>query len=290
MRVAYLILVHKNPEQVARLLQAIHHEANTYAIHVDSRAPQDLHRVARVFCGRHANALLVPSMRVTYLGWDTVKAELAGIRLLLKSDRPWDYLVNLSGQDFPLMTQEEHSHLLSQHNGKNFVVASPLQEWGPIKERRVRYWYAQINHRTQRLPIPRSLPADLSLHTGHQWVTITRSFAEFCVNGAMAKRLARYFRWTLVPDEMYFSTALMNSPFRDTCAQESLRKVSWHSAGNTPSPGTITMADIDWLFDSPACFARKFDPAVDAQVIEEIHSRLAANDRAQPQGHSTAAK
>ncbi len=44
MKTAYLILVHRYPQQFMRLFQAIYHPNNYYLIHVDKRGGEDYRR------------------------------------------------------------------------------------------------------------------------------------------------------------------------------------------------------------------------------------------------------
>jgi hypothetical protein len=82
-----------------------------------------------------------------------------------------------------------------------------------------------------------------------------------------------FFRRVRVPDEIFFQTLVMNSPFRDRIT-DPLRYIAWD--GDSDNPRILTMADLDALMASSSLFARKFDPAVDAEVLDRIDRVLEA--------------
>jgi hypothetical protein len=275
MRIAYLLLVHQSSTQLERLLRAIDTPGNVLGVHVDAKTPKSGFEEIRAVCEAFSNVSMLSRRRVTWGGWSIVAAELAGIAELLDRSREWDHLVCLSGQDFPLVSQRRLRAIFDADPNRNYLSAVPLAQWPTLKLKRLQYPYIELANRVQRIPIRRPIPRAFEIFGGDQWFMITRSFAQHCVTDPLARRIARYSRFTLVPDEMYFSTVIMNSPFRDTCAGRSLRKISWHRSTGA-SPGTITMADVDWLTSGDECFARKFDQAIDRQVLELLERRLAA--------------
>ena len=111
---AYLISASSgDAARAARLLAALYHPANTYLLHLDREAPAGEHRrlaelvSARAVYARAGNVWVVgrPNL-VTYRGPTMLTTTLHAVALLLRLRRRWDWFVNLSASDYPLVTQD----------------------------------------------------------------------------------------------------------------------------------------------------------------------------------------
>src|SRR5690242_21774837 len=105
--IAYLILVHRYPNQFKRLFKAIYHPNNYYLIHVDKKSGVKLKIQIERFLLDFPNASLMKSKKTIWGGYSLIDAELQGIKHLLKMGKNWDFFINLSGQDFPLKSQTQ---------------------------------------------------------------------------------------------------------------------------------------------------------------------------------------
>ena len=113
---------------------------------------------------------------------------------------------------------------------------------------------------------------NVDFYFGSQWV---------CISGEMEKWVEEYiknhqefiefYRHTNCPDESFFQTLLMNSPYKDR-RQDYLHYIDWSSGGN--SPKNLDVSDIDRMMKSGKLMARKFE---DEGVIEILKKRV--NDR-----------
>lgn len=275
MRIAYLLLVHKSPTQIARMLRALYAPGNVYCFHVDRKAPKEVHDAVAAICREYAQAFTIPSRLVIWSGWSIVAAELEGIKALLSRSAEWDHVVCLSGQDFPLVSQSRLRELLDREPAINYLSLFPLDDPEfKHRQRRLEYYYVELFRRVRRIRrIRRKRPGSFVVHTGDQWFVLTRAFAEFAVNDPLARQIQRYMRWTQVADEMYFQTVIMNSKFASTCAQRTLSKIRW-DPGRANHPRILTMEDVPWLLEGEECFARKFDETLDDRVLELLESRV----------------
>ena len=113
-RFAYLISASTgDASRAARLLAALYHPANTYLVHLDREAPAEEHRrLAELVSGRGVyaragNVWIVgrPNL-VTYRGPTMLTTTLHAVAVLLRLRRRWDWFINLSASDYPLVTQD----------------------------------------------------------------------------------------------------------------------------------------------------------------------------------------
>lgn len=274
MRIAYILLVHKAPAQISRMMRAIYAPGNFYCFHVDRKAPKAVHDAIAAICLEYPEAFVIPPRVVNWGGWSMVAAELHGIKALLARSEQWDHVVCLSGQDFPLVSQSRLRETIDREPTLNYLSCLPLDPGLKNKLRRIEYYYVELFRRQRRiLRIRRKHPGDFVVHGGDQWFVLTREFAEFSLNAPISRRIQRFMRFTVVPDEMYFQTVIMNSKFASTCAQRHLSKIAW-DAGDADHPRILTLKDLPWLLEGDECFARKFDERLDDRVLKFLESRL----------------
>ncbi|KAJ7538839.1 hypothetical protein O6H91_11G065000 [Diphasiastrum complanatum] len=117
---AYLISGTKGDgNRMKRTLQALYHPRNHYVLHLDLEAPPR----ERVELARYVR--MEPTFRevgnvhvvgkanlVTYRGPTMVACTLHAAAILLRRSKDWDWFINLSASDYPLVTQDGHSLIL----------------------------------------------------------------------------------------------------------------------------------------------------------------------------------
>lgn len=131
-RIAYLIQTYdQSIHLVPSLLEAIWHQDNIYAIHVDAKVPpRHTEQLLEVLESEkyRGNVFLMPSEPVTYLGITTVLNTINAISFLLEKSADWDFFINLSGEDYPLTSAKFVRALLSDQSIRgeqlNFVQPS----------------------------------------------------------------------------------------------------------------------------------------------------------------------
>lgn len=96
-----------------RLLRAIYHPRNAYIVHLDMASPaterkQLMSRVKHdaVFAKVGNVHVIVKPNIVTYRGPTMIANTLHACAILLRKSHNWDWFINLSASDYPLMTQD----------------------------------------------------------------------------------------------------------------------------------------------------------------------------------------
>jgi hypothetical protein len=113
-RLAYLISGSKGDlDRLWRALHALYHPRNQYVVHLDREAPvaerlELAARVANATVFRRAGNVHVirRANMVTYRGPTMVSNTLHACAVLLRRGGAWDWFINLSASDYPLMTQD----------------------------------------------------------------------------------------------------------------------------------------------------------------------------------------
>lgn len=113
-RLAYLISGSSGDcESLKRTLKAVYHPLNQYVLHLDleSSAEERIELVDFVknealFVQIGNVRVVVKSNLVTYRGPTMVSNTLHAAAILLKEGGDWDWFINLSASDYPLLTQD----------------------------------------------------------------------------------------------------------------------------------------------------------------------------------------
>jgi hypothetical protein len=275
MQLAYAISGYRLPGQFRWLWSAIADPRDVFAIHIDRKTPEPVHAAFRAVTGGAPNALWVERENVVWMGQGLIRAWLRSIELLLRAAPGFDYLVNLSMQDYPLLPRAAIVEALGACPGASYVTCRPLAEL-PFHIRR-RPWFLAFEGRERmiRTPIPCPVPRALEiLWKGSWWHVLPRPFCEWLLRDPKPQRYLRFLAHVQAPDELLVQNVLMDSPFRDTLADRNRHCVLW--SGASGSPLTLTMAHHDQLIGSGMWWARKLDETVDRRLLETLAARIGA--------------
>lgn len=270
-RIAYLVLVHRLPEQFKRLFKAIYEPSNFYLIHIDKKANQEIGAEVKDFLKEYPNVHILKSEKVVWGGYSMVQAELDGMNYLLNMSVEWDYFINLSGQDYPLKSQTIIKEFLSKNNGKSYIKVADQEKSRPETMNRIENYFEELEDKISDESHKRGFMKDVIPYIGGQWMILTRTCCEFICNSTEVKKFETYYFNTLIADESFFQTVLMNTSFDGILVDDDKRAIIWIPDGDIKlRPKTFTKNDSGFLQTGDHLFARKFDDNVDGQIINDI--------------------
>jgi len=269
--IAYLILVHRLPNQFKRLFEAIYEKDNYYLIHIDKKAEQELGTEVEFFLKDYPNVYILKSENVIWGGYSMVQAELDGMNFLLNIDAHWDYFINLSGQDYPLKSQKIIREYLTQNKGKNYIKIADQKDIRPETMNRIENYFDEVDDKISPLTYKREFMKDITPYIGGQWMILTRDCCTFICTSTEVKKFENYYKNTLIADESFFQTVLMNTKFTGQLVNDDKRAIIWVPDGDIKlRPKTFTIDDLHFLNSESHLFARKFDDNVDNEIINQI--------------------
>jgi hypothetical protein len=272
--IAYLILVHRLPDQFKRLFKALYDPSNFYLIHIDKKANQEIGEEVSVFLQKYPNVHILKSKNVVWGGYSMVQAELDGMKYLLDMEMKWDYFINLSGQDYPLKSQKIIKEFLSKNNGKSYIKIADQKKSRPETMNRIENYFEESEDKISEETYKRDFMKGVIPYIGGQWMILTRNCCEFICNSSEVKRFEDYYLNTLIADESFFQTVLMNTSFDGILVDDDKRAIIWIPDGDIKlRPKTFTETDLDFLQTGNHLFARKFDDNVDSKIIGCIKDR-----------------
>ncbi|MEH7250430.1 beta-1,6-N-acetylglucosaminyltransferase, partial [Neobacillus niacini] len=85
----------------------------------------------------------------------------------------------------------------------------------------------------------------------------------------------KFFENSLVPDESFFHTLIMNSEYRTEVVNNNFVYLKWgKTISSRNSPQNLTREDIKLIEESEYYFARKFDENVDNIVVDYFANKV----------------
>jgi hypothetical protein len=287
MAIAYIILAHRAPAQVARLVARLSTPEDRVFVHLDKRT--DEAPFAAAFAQLPQPPTMVRRVPVRWAGWGHVRATLIGMRAALGAPETFSHIVLLTGQDYPIRPTSEIRSFFADHPGESFLSWS--DGTGPRMTDAERganeHWYwsgdmsrlmgycVSIKGRRWHFPkqdgtglkLPRRIPRGLKPAQGLAYWALTPEAAAYCLRTVRRRPLLRLFFWTVhMPDENLFQMLLLASPFRDSLVNEDLRFLYW----NDLHPKPLGVDDIPAMQASRKLFGRKFDLEAHPEVFDAL--------------------
>jgi hypothetical protein len=279
MRVANVIVAHKNPDQLHALVSQFPPELYEHWIHLDQRAN----------LGDYKQVLSLPNVRlaarrrkVAWAGVSFIEVTMDMFREVASSGEKFMYVNLMSGLDFPIKSTDEFYQFLKESKTakKNqfFHITDVHGEWpAAFRYEKIHFnEWTKMRGRyfTERLVnafVPRRqyYYGKMVPYGRSAWFTATWEFVEYAINFFDENPdYLRFLRTVWCPDELVFSSLVMHSPFRDAVAPGNLRMIDW-SEGKA-NPKVFRTGDFERLIKSDCYLARKFDAEIDSEIIARL--------------------
>lgn len=274
--IAYFMLIHRYPNQFKRLFKSIYHEKNYYIIHIDKRASRKIFDEINLFLGDYGNASILESKEAIWGGYSLVDAQLRGIENLVTSGGTWDYFINLSGQDFPLKSQEFIMGYLSGFDCCEFIKVVNQNLIRPETMHRIKDYVEEIDGELVISSTSnRNFLTGVTPYIGNQWMILSKNFCEFITYSPELAVFKEFYRNTLIADESFFQTVLMNTTFKSRIIYDDKREIDWIESSDIKlRPRDFLTNDSKMLINSKNLFARKFDENIDDEILNILERNI----------------
>lgn len=273
--IGYFLLVHRYPAQFKRLFKAIYLPGNQYVVHVDKSSGADLAEEISAFLKPYQGVDILEPRDALWGGYSLVDAELRGMGRLLEMDGRWTHYINLSGQDFPLKSQNYIREFLAANPGKQFIRALDQRAERPDTLNRISHLFVEEHGKVKATGVTRPFLSGDTPFIGTQWKAVTRSFCEFVCHDPQAERFKEFYGNSFIADEAFFQTVLMNCGEHGVVINDDLRMIDWVPDGDIKlRPRNYDERDLDQLQRSPNLFARKFDAENDTAILSLLECHL----------------
>jgi hypothetical protein len=284
MKIANLIVSHKNPRQLQRLLSQYSGAEFENWVHIDSRIDLEPYRI--IF--QQKNVKMLRRRKVVWAGNSFVKVVLDSFSQILQN-REVGYISVMSGLDFPVKPVEEFYERVYKSFDtvkEEFFDICALEDWPynqkPISDRFERYhlsdWTGRGRYFTERiinsiLPKRKFYGGKLVPYGRSAWFTASHEFCSYALDYFRNNPgYLRFLQGVWASDEFAFSSLVMNSHFKDKRGPNHLRFIDWSE--KKASPRTFTIEQYDQVIGSGCYIARKFDEQVDSMILDKLEAHL----------------
>ncbi len=297
MKFCYFIQTHKNPEQIYRLVRTIKKSSPTAQIlighdiqgcHLDITPLQEFSDVHLFRSDR-------PAIRGDF---SLLEPYLKAINWLFEHNSYFDWLIYISGQDYPTQPLSEIEEFLAKTEYDGFIrywdIASRSAQ-NNFRRYFCQYyrfpewtlWFLKkfkiISFIQKVIPLQFyssygsivGLPAKSTpfnekfiCYRGYQWHTLSRKCVHFIKNFIDSNpALVKYYKRTVAPDESFIQTILLNSNLFKLCNEH--KRYFEFPAGDS-HPRILTDKDYSTITNGSFHFARKFDIEQDNKIIDML--------------------
>jgi len=290
MKIIYLIIAHKNPKQVIKLVNKINTGNVCILIHFGKDADDKSFELLVSEFEGEKNIFFIKRYE-SFWGRGIIEPILEGINVIAQKNLQFDFIVLLSGQDYPIKNRGEISNFFRNNRGKSFVsyVQLPEPTWDKgVNYRWERFFYTSFNPRKNfsskikfyfmnfvynRLILilygKRKFPTEFIPYGGSAWWCLSKDAIQYIYNFVKEnEEFVEFFDYVFLPDEIFFQTILLNSPLKENIVNQSLTYDNWIAGGSHPK--ILCTEDFDALMTIDALFARKFDAKECQEILDMI--------------------
>lgn len=283
MKHAILVLWHNDFSQLTDLITLFDYNFEFY-IHIDKKSRLPEEQIRRL-AGMPSVKGVYCKYKINWGGINILRAQLFVLQKIVKEKRH-DYIHFMSGQDYPAKSTEQINRFFTENAGWEFIshFRLPYAKWENNTYNRFDYFrlHDLFDYRTPhgqkmidriknlqiKMNYKRRIPHQYScLYGGSNWMSITRQCAEFLISSlSRNKAFFNRLKYTWAPEETYFPTVIMNSPFAEKVKNDHMRYIKWEYK-NGSFPAILDERDIEDIVSSGCCFIRKVDPVLSKNLL-----------------------
>lgn len=294
MKIAYLIMAHKDPAHLHRLIQAISTPNTTCYIHLDKKS--DMFEFTHL---ENSNVHFIKKRLPIYYDYSLVEATLELMRNALDDRRQFEYFIRLHGVDYPVQPAAYIENFFNERVGSEFIEIMPTK----AGDKDFPY------NRIRKIEFPKNatllekLIVDFSSRFGSQrdrikefnefgllpfWGSalwgLSRNACEYILKYLQTnQKIMHFFRYTHAPEEMIFQTILGNSSYLEKVANY-FHYVDWSSQQRHPPELTerhlvLFSSSLQVIYENrEILFANKFT-SEDGQVVDKLNEIIIEKDK-----------
>ena len=307
--ITYLIFAHNNAEFLLNLIEQLSYPHCSFYIHIDRKSKEDFSTIQKLANVRFTSK----NIEIDWGGISMVEALISSCQEIIDL-KLGDTIVFLSGNDFPIKSNEYIYKYLNDNRDKNFITGgrmlTPECNWEEYGRRRLECYALRVGNRKIATIEPHKLsisnlkqlvktiiyspnnivkalsiwrkypqrkhPNNLKPYSGEFWWVLPSVSLKTIISYIAAHpEFLRYHQNTSNPDEIIFNTLAHNLLPHENIMNSCLRYIKWT---NSPSPSNVTIKDkkiiYECLSNPDTLFIRKVDSV---ETCNFIKNRIAAN-------------
>ena len=286
MKKAYIVLAHKNPKQLHRLIQVLDDGQSVFFVHIDKR--KDINDFSKVW-NYGPQVMMIERENTSWGGFGLVEATLNALRAVVESGINFGMVSLLSGEDYPIKSNVDIDRYFESSPYSLFIDYAQLPDFGKWTKggglyRINKFFFGlsipeRLASRTINLiglfipPLKRQYTIGLKPYWGSQWWSIDMYSVKFILEYVQINpAYSMFHRFTFAPDEVFFQTILLNAEdehIKGKLKNDAKRFMVWEQDGHA-HPKVFRTDDLHNIIESDALFARKFDTEIDEEILDLI--------------------
>jgi hypothetical protein len=290
MKKAYIIIAHKNPRQLHRLVARLNDGNSEFFIHIDKKVELAPFEILNDF-GNQVHFL--ERFDSKWGSYGTIKPYLNGMKVIRDSDVEFDRILLLSGQDYPIKSNKEIDEFFKNSPQSVFIDYFPipnLEKWkgkdrGGLyrvdkyyfgSKRRELFCSKSLNLMSRFLPLlKRKIPYGLKPFAGQTWFNLDMYALNYILDfNAKHPKYLEFHKHTFVADELYLQMIIGNSKDEKLLSsiENSEKRFTIWEKETSAHPKILDKNDLEAIMLSDDLFARKFDE--DTEILDLIDKEI----------------
>lgn len=288
MKLGFLILAHRYPAQLVRLIEALLlvDESKIY-IHVDQKNTAEFQSIINQFKSNARVVFIEETYKVYWGSYNQILATLALIKAAVKSNSE-HYFMLLSGQDFLIKKPSELVNFFKINQGSEYMVHFKLPDvqWQDGGLNRLGNYHLnfpkhpwltnKINAAIGKLQtaIKFKRRSYFQQYGGSNWFNLSIEALTYIVNYVNQHPVyLKTFKYSLTADEIFIQSILINSEFKSKIVPQDLRYTNWSTGPEYPK--ILRETDFEELIHAQSkFFARKFDATKDSIILDKLKAYI----------------
>jgi|GEM_PF-15179 len=281
MNLAYIIQAHTGENQLISLINQLSDADTDIFLHVDKKNDELYVNLLNYYSDTSNIYFVKVRGGVNWSGFSMVEATLKLMNMVRSIGKKYNYISFISGQDYPIKSNEYIKKYLTENQGKEFIEFRDIAHhfwrlkcYSFFRENKNnRKLYMRILDNVIRYPqkkmFTRNNFKNMKLYYGSTWFTITYDCMLYILSYLQDNpEYIKQYNHTSCSDEHFFQMIVMNSHFKNNVVNNNQRYIDWSNGGN--SPKALTVKDYDNLKNSDKLYARKFNYEIDKDITEML--------------------
>lgn len=289
---AFIMPVHNQPNLLVRIIRELQAYNHYFFVHVSGQ--MNNYDEFTYACRNLKNVLFVKRIPVYWATISQVYATLIMLDAVKRHPVHFDYVHQISGQDYPLRSNEQFDAFFenTEDSFMCYNYEKDIDYWRPIYAVHTNGWHSngkkqfferlflKVANSRFRSFFPRESIKDLA--GSWDWWSWSDKVVDFVLKqlndsngrgGVMLKR----FNYTIAPGEHFFATLLY--PHLDDLKIRKhfpLRYISWHAyrpIETKKRPYNLNELDYERVINSAAFFCRKVDEVESAKFLDMVDAQ-----------------
>jgi len=277
MKKAYIIIAHKNPAHLYRLVSRLNDGNSEFFIHIDKKVSISPFQTLEKF---GSTVHFLNRFDSKWGSYGTIKPFLEGLKEIRNSPINFDRILLISGQDYPIKSNKEIDDFFKNSSYSVFLNYFPIpnyKKW-PGSDRGGQYrvdkyymgskWYElllskSLNFLMNFIPfIRRKIPNGMKPFTGQTWWNLDMYALNYILEyHAKHPEYLKFHQHTFVADELFVQMIVANSNderLLRSIENNEKRFTIWEKP-TSAHPKILDELDFEQMRQSNDLFARKFE-------------------------------